>query len=188
MNGYKFVEHPDYPHLGGNVLQGDSWTFAPNTWRYVIDRFAVSTVLDVGAGLGHAAHWFHKAGCQVVAMDGLPTNVNRAIFPVVQHDITNGPFKCPVDLVHCQEVVEHIEKKYIEELLTTLCNGKVIIMTHGEPGQPGHHHVNCQPSTYWIEKLDARGWEFLPEDTRRIRLVAANEGAHHLARSGLVFA
>ena len=187
MNGYDYVQDVDNPHLGGNIMQGDSWTYSPNVWRYMIDRFAVTTVLDVGAGLGYAAHWFHKSGCQVVAMDGLPANVNMAKFPIVQHDITNGPFKCPVDLVHCQEVVEHIDEMYIHNLMDTLCNGRIIIMTHGEPGQLGHHHVNCQPGSYWVKKFDALGWSLLAEDTHRIRSIAAAEGANHMARSGLVF-
>lgn len=188
MNGYDYVQDLDNPHLGGNIMQGDSWTYSPNVWKYMIDRFAINSVLDVGAGLGYAAHWFHKNGCQVVAMDGLPANVNMAKFPIVQHDITNGPFKCPVDLVHCQEVVEHIEEQYLMNLLFSLANGNVIVMTHAEPGQNGHHHVNCKDQNYWVDSLNAVGFNLLPDDTMRIRKIAANEQAHHMARSGLVFA
>jgi hypothetical protein len=26
-------------------------------------------------------------------------------------------------------------------------------MTAAGPGQPGYHHVNCQPKEYWIERM-----------------------------------
>jgi SAM-dependent methyltransferase len=188
MTGYEYVVNPETPSLGGNIWQGDPWTFAPGVWRYMIDRFAVRSVLDVGSGRGHAANWFHKAGCQVVAVDGEYLNVKNALYPTVHHDLTVTSFRCYVDLVHCQEVAEHIPEKYVPELLDTLCNGKVILMTHAFPGQDGHSHVNCQPSQYWIGLIESRGYTFLPDDSIRVKDIAKEEKAHHLARSGLVFA
>lgn len=188
MSGYDFVNDPIAPHTGGNVWQGDLWTYAPITWRFMIDRFAVRSVLDVGSGRGHAAHWFHKQGCQVAAIDGSPTNTANALFPTVLFDLTQASLYCPVDLVHCQEVAEHIAEEHIDNLLSTLTSGEVILMTHAEPGQAGHNHVNCQPPEYWQEHLDRRGYNLLTEDTKRVKRIAHHEGAHHLARSGLVFA
>ena len=40
----------------------------------MIDRFALRSVLDIGAGQGHAANYFHKLGMQVVAVEGLVRN------------------------------------------------------------------------------------------------------------------
>jgi 2-polyprenyl-3-methyl-5-hydroxy-6-metoxy-1,4-benzoquinol methylase len=188
MTGYDYVINPATPTLGGNIWQGDPWTFSPGVWRYMIDRFAVHSVLDVGSGRGHAAHWFHKAGCQVVAMDGEEINIQNSLYPTVKHSVNDGPLKCPVDFVHCQEVAEHISPIYVPWFIDTLCNGAIILMTHAEPGQEGHSHVNCQPSQYWIEKLAARGYTLLPDDTKRVKDIANQERAHHLARSGLVFA
>jgi hypothetical protein len=51
-----------------------------------------------------------------------------------------------------------------------------------------NHHVNCQPGEYWIEKLAAHGFNWLQIDTDRVRKMASDDGAWHLARSGLVFA
>ena len=31
-----------------------------------------------------------------------------------KHDLTKGPVVARVDLVHCQEVVEHIEERYLD--------------------------------------------------------------------------
>lgn len=184
---YDFVVNKDSPHLGGNIYQGDPWTFAPRVWRYMLDRFAISSVLDVGSGRGHAANWFYGNDCRVIAMDAEIENVNSAYYPTILHDITRGPLICPVDLVHCQEVVEHIEEEHLDKLMSTLCNGNVIIMSHATPGQDGHHHVNCQPTEYWVDAMKAKRFALLDDDTVRIRKYAEGEGAHHLARSGLVF-
>lgn len=188
MSGYDFVTDPVVEHVGGNIWQGDPCTFAPTVWRYMVDRFGARTVLDVGSGRGHAADWFDRAGCRVVAMDAARVNVRSALYPTVYHDLTVDPFECPVDLVHCQEVAEHILPAHVEHFLETLSNGDVIVMSHAEPGQAGYHHVNCQPASYWIERLSARGYRHLTIDSDRVRAMAAADGAAHLARSGLVFA
>lgn len=187
MTGYDFVADAKHPHVGGNIWQGDPWTYAPSAWRYLINRFCVRSVLDVGSGRGHAAYWLDKHGCQVIAIDASMENVTSAHYPTVHCDLLNGPLTCPVDMVHCQEVAEHIPELYVGNLISTLANGDVIVMTHGEPGQPGHHHVNCQPAEYWIEKLEAAGYNYLTDDTEKVRHLAVEEKAYHLARSGLVF-
>jgi hypothetical protein len=93
----------------------------------------------------------------------------------------------PVDLVLCVEVVEHIEERFLSSLLQTLQNGRVIAMTHAIPGQIGHHHVNCQPSSYWIEKLDGVGYSLSPENDIYRGIADAEPGYKYFSDSGLVF-
>jgi hypothetical protein len=93
-----------------------------------------------------------------------------------------------VDLVHCQEVAEHIEEQYLENLMASMLCGKIILMTHAMPGQVGHHHVNLQPPEYWIQHFESRGGTLLAEDTRRVRALAEKDGAGYMKRSGMVFA
>lgn len=188
MSGYDFVSEVHAPHVGGNIWQGDPLTFAPSVWRYLLDRFACRSVLDVGSGRGHAAHWFHRAGAMVVAVDASAANVKSALHPTVHHDLMYGSLNCPVDLVHCQEVAEHIPEAALHNFLRTLSNGETIVMSHAEPGQVGYHHVNLQPPDYWITHIVSYGYRFLDIDTDRVRRYAREDGADHLARSGLVFA
>lgn len=176
------------PHLGGNIREGDPFTFAPSVWRYVIERFSIKSVLDLGSGIGYSSHFFHRAGLQVIAVDGLPSNVERAVYPTLQLDLTKTPAYCRVDLVHCQEVVEHIEEKYVENVLRSLACGKFILMTHASVGQGGHHHVNEQSDEYWVQHLRRHDCELLVEDTKRVRALAAADQALYLSRTGLVFA
>jgi predicted O-methyltransferase YrrM len=184
--GLKHVVDRDNQHLGGNISVGDPHSYSPTVWQYLIGRFAVKSILDVGAGLGHAALWFHRAGVPAVGIEGLAFNCEHAVFPLVHADLSRGPVLCPVDMVLCVEMVEHLEEQYLEHLLDTLCNGRIIVMTNALPGQGGYHHVNCQPTEYWINHLAKRGCTVSKDDTERIRHLAHAEGAAHLARTGMV--
>jgi len=93
----------------------------------------------------------------------------------------------PVNLVWSCEVAEHIEEQFVDNYLASIANGKVIAMTHATPQQGGHHHVNCQPPEYWIEKLDDRGY-YLSEDNEEIRKIASREDSwNYFQSTGLVF-
>lgn len=188
ISGLQFVNSVDEEqHLGGNIAEGDPRTYAPSVWDYVIKRFAVKSVLDIGSGLGYAADYFFNAGVKTLAVEGLTFNVNHSIYPALHQNITQKPILCKVDLVHCQEVVEHIEESFLDNLLSSLTCGRFILMTHAVPGQEGHHHVNEQPMEYWINHLRRYSCGLLEEDTMRIRHLAANDGALYLAQNGLLF-
>lgn len=182
-----YVIDPEQPHLGGNIAAGDSWTYCPRVWRYTLNRFAVRSVLDLGSGTGIASAWFADQGRQVIAVEGLAANVRRSRYPAIQQDITQGPVLAPADLVHCHEVVEHIDELYLDNLLKSLMNGRIILMTAAGPDQPGHHHINLQPTSYWIQHLASQGCQYLEDDSQRIRKLASQEGAWHMARSGMLF-
>lgn len=187
-NGLSGVESSDQPHLGGNVYQGDPHTFCPSIWNYVIDRFCLRSVLDLGSGRGYAASYFYKKGLQTIAVDGFDVNVQHAIYPTIKQDLTKNAVSCKVDLVHCHEVVEHIEEKYLHNLLESLSCGTYILMTHAMPGQYGYHHVNLQPKEYWVKHLQSFGYNLLEEDTNRIRKLADIDNAVYMKQSGLFFA
>jgi hypothetical protein len=185
--GLKDARDASVPHLGGNIIFGDPFTFCPSVWDYVISRFGVETALDLGSGCGNAALYFHNRGVRVLAVDGYIPNVMSSIYPAIQHDITTGPIVTKVDLVHCQEVVEHIDEQYINALMGSMLCGKVILMTHALPGQTGYHHVNLQPPEYWIRQFELRGGVLLEEDTRRIRQLAEKDGALFMRATGMIF-
>ncbi len=187
MKTYTYAVDEAKLHLGGNFIEGDPATFSSKAWKYIIEKFAVKTVLDVGSGRGYAAKWFSETGLEVTAIDGLTDNVNNAIYPTIEIDLTVKPFIKEVDFVNCVEVVEHIEEKYISNLLDTLCSGKLILMTHAVPGQPGWHHVNCQESEYWIKHLESRNYKFLREESKIIQRLAKEDGAKHISRNGMIF-
>lgn len=186
--GYHGVVDDNYPHLGGNVVEGDPYCFCPTVWDYVINRFCIRSVLDIGSGLGHAADYFFRKGVAVVAMDGLPANIKNAVYPTVLWDLTRGAFATRVDLVYCQEVVEHVEQQYLGNLLSSMTSGKYILMTNGTPGQGGHHHTNEQPTEYWEKHLLRYDCCRLDEDSRRVRHLGEKDGAPFMSLTGTIYA
>ncbi len=184
---HSFAIDPAEPSLGGNLVGGDPQTWHPALWDYLIEEFGVKSVLDVGCGEGHCVQYFREAGLSAIGVDGLKQNIEQAVVPIELHDLRHGPYLSPVDLVHCCEVVEHIEEIYLDSLLRTLANGAVIAMTHALPGQEGYHHVNCQPADYWIGKLEAFGYEYRPRETREAQdRIAASGSWTYFIQSGLI--
>lgn len=182
-----FVIDPSDLALGGNIAGGDPNTWQPALWDFLIARFGIRTMLDVGAGEGHCVEWFAQHGVAAEGFDGLAANCRQSVATVYLHDLRRSPYIRPVDLVHCCEVVEHIEERYLGNLLDTLANGRVIALTHALPGQVGHHHVNCQPPVYWVEHLEGRGYRYLVGETARARHAVVDAGWTYFAQSGLIF-
>jgi SAM-dependent methyltransferase len=171
------------PHLGGNEPGGDSRTYCPRLWDWMVDHYRLKSVYDVGCGEGHALTWFLDRGLQAAGLDGLPQcREPRADF--FCHDLTTGP--CPldcVDLVWSCEVAEHIAPAFVGNYLDTICCGRVLAMTHALPGDVGWHHVNCQFPAYWIERIQGRGYTLDVEATWGHRY----KGAEFWRVSGLIF-
>jgi len=69
-------------------------------------------------------------------------------------------------------------------LAATLANGKIIAMTHGTPGQAGHHHVDNQDEVYWITVMKTMDYTLLYNHSMKIRQIGQDS---YFARSGLVF-
>lgn len=175
------------PAVGGNVIGGDPNTYAPPLWSFLIRRFSVKTMLDIGCGEGHCVKYFREAGVKALGIDGLRANIQRAVAPIAFHDLRSGSFDLTADLVYCCEVVEHIDERHLPNLLRTMGNGRVIAMTHALPGQGGYHHVNCQPSSYWIGKLERMGYQFLSKETEEAKghIRAGGQWAYFI-QSGLI--
>lgn len=183
----KYVVDESKPHLGGNFADGDPACWCPRSWKYIFNKYDIKTAMDIGSGCGHAAKFFSDQGVETTAIEGLKENVDTAIYPTQLHDLTTGSYTQPVDFTNCIEVVEHIEEKFIDNLMTTLCQGKYVLITHAVPKQKGWHHVNCQPSEYWIEHFNKRGYRLLEEDSKIIRQLAEEDGGKHIARNGMLF-
>jgi len=179
-----YVVDESRPHLGGSIEGGDSRTFCPDLWTWLIDRGRVRTVYDVGCAEGQAMDWFAANGCKVTGLDGLPGCQSRA-GTFIEHDLSTGGYPLEgIDLVWCSEVVEHIEEQYLDHLLSTITCGRILAMNHAIPGQDGWHHVNCQNSQYWIDHIQARGMKFMFDHTMYARHISPGT---FFGQTGLIF-
>jgi SAM-dependent methyltransferase len=175
------------PHLGGYIKGGDPATYFPDLWDWLVFVRGVRSVLDVGCGEGQALDHFAELGCRVIGVDG----VEQEGGVILCHDYTQGPLTIQeeFDLAWSCEFVEHVEEAYVACFLATFRAARAVLMTHAEPGQPGHHHVNCQPAEYWKGAMAAAGFRYDEEFTREARGRAAlnRNPINHFARAGLVF-
>jgi hypothetical protein len=77
-----------------------------------------------------------------------------------------------VGSISCVEVAEHIHSNYVETFLDSLVrHSDTIAMSATPPGQGGEGHFNEQPRSYWIVKLDTRGYRLHEEWTDELRAV-----------------
>ncbi|EED35420.1 conserved hypothetical protein [Luminiphilus syltensis NOR5-1B] len=187
LGGYISARHPDAHQL--SIENGDPLTWSPTLWRWIVEELGVTSVLDVGCGEGHAAGFFLELGCDVQGVDGSAEALRDSAIPKnhVRHDFTAGPYH-PLrrfDMVWSCEFVEHVEERYCENFLATFATAEqYIFMTAAPPGQPGWHHVNCQPSSYWVSKVEQRGFALSQHLTDRARAMVE---PGHFAHTGLVF-
>ena len=144
-------------HLGGAYASGDANTIMPDVWGYLLTRYPIRRVLDVGCGYGQAMRRFAEVGgCDVVGIDGDPACV--ASDPRIRlHDFILSALpgaSLPYDLAWSSEFLEHVDEKYLPNLMSAFQQARLVVVTHGEPGQPGHHHVNCRVGAH-VERAHA---------------------------------
>ncbi len=161
-------------HLGGALLDsGDGNTYMPDVWQYLIDKYKIATVVDIGAGGGWNTVWFHEKGLYAVAVEGWPEAIGRMRMPmerVIVHDYIRGPLPIPrTDLGWCSEFVEHVEEQFIPNWMVTAKCCRYFCMTFATPGQTGFHHVCERPFEFWIAKFAENGFEHLPHETEYLR-------------------
>lgn len=161
-------------HLGGAIEQGDSNTVMVDVWGYLLVRYELKSVLDIGCGFGHTMKWFSDNGlCRVQGIEGWDEAYEKNIMKaqVLKHDFEDGPatIATPFDLAWSAEFLEHVKEHFIPNFMAAFRMCRYAVITHGEPGQAGWHHVNCQTDAYWIKKFAKYGFEHRAEETALLR-------------------
>jgi hypothetical protein len=194
--GFTFINRG---HLGGFIQHdgehpnGDPATYTPVVWDYLVEHYAPKTVLDIGCGEGHAVKYLRSKGVAAYGVEGCQDAWRSMVCDpahVIVHDFTQSAAAYPegfpksFDMAWCCEFVEHVEERYKDRFLGVFERCGVVAMTHAFPGQPGHHHVNCQLPDYWIKLMESIGFRLDKEVTGATRALAPSS---HWLRSGLVF-
>jgi hypothetical protein len=181
-SGAASVEDPP-AHLGGHE---DKTQFDEGAFDYLRQRFGVERFLDVGCGPGGMVYYALSRGVQALGVDGDPT-LARNSSVIVEHDYTDGPLDAgEFDLGWAVEFVEHVDECHVPNFMATLARCKAVFITAAAPGQPGHHHVNCQPGDYWIARFAAAGFDYDRDATLGVR-AASTMRSRFTEQTGLVF-
>lgn len=188
--GCPMVVDPQKPHLGGNMRGGDEGTdYSKDLWPWLVKKYQPKKILDVGCAEGHALRAFKALGVsEVVGLEGLPQNASRCGVPVVVHDLCSGPYYVPgVDLLWCCDVVEHIEERYVQNILETFMCAQRVALCHGTEGMglSGWHHVNNKSVAYWAEKMTSAGFDLDESGTAESHEVA--KGRSYWPESGRIW-
>jgi SAM-dependent methyltransferase len=161
--------------------------------KWINENLKPTSVIDVGCGPGHFLSALRNHEIRVLGIDyseASQHSVNSKGHPFIRFDLLKEkPLPgSPWDLVVCCEVAEHLDPQYADVFLDNLTSGgNLIFMTAAEPGGGGLNHVNEQPNSYWIMRLERRGFVFESNLTERARAVFLEKGVVHYLAKPMIF-
>ncbi len=150
--------------------------------------FRPKTAIDVGSGGGALVRGLGKRGVDAVGVEGAAGAVSLLPDRIFLHDLRSpitGRVREFNELVTSFDVAEHIEPEFADVFIDNLCTcvapWGTIVLGPAPEGQDGLGHVNCQHPTYWIEKMEARGFALFSRLSNEIREeIKAIEGTNFL--------
>lgn len=144
-------------------LQG-SYDSANTIISFISNYISPKTVIDFGCGSGA---WLNVAqeifGAKILGIDQHEYKDIHMLIDeneYITHDLTK-PLHLGkhYDLAISVEVAEHIDCKYSDILVETLCNhSDIVLFSAAIPMQGGTGHINERPCSYWAEKFSQRGY------------------------------
>lgn len=176
-------------HLGGHLNRTN---IDEGALQWLINRFEPESFVDIGCGPGGMVDLALSEGLDAMGIDGDPSIVRDFIH---KHDFTHEPYYPPrkYDIGWSVEFVEHVYEKYMTNYMPVFRMCKVAVVTYAPPGTPGHHHVNLQEESYWIEKFKDNGLTFdlaLTTELRNASTMNLNKKSHEkrfVQKRGMVF-
>ena len=133
---------------------------------YILTIFPdIKSVVDLGCGVGTWLAEFKRNGIDsVLGYDG--GNPPTAYLQIDEDeyqktDFTHEiPVQKKVDLAMTLEVAEHLNEKYAQQFIKSLCgHSDLILFSAAIPGQGGTHHVNERWQSYWANLFNQEGYQ-----------------------------
>jgi len=167
----KETEQNDSEYVYNNFFYEDnqygSFMSAIQVFKQIQPILQANSLIDFGCGTGTWLAVGKQYGIKnVLGIDG--DYVNRKMLLIkndefVARDLSK-PFNMNMqfDLAISLEVAEHIEEKYADTFVNTICNhSKVVLFSAAHPNQGGDGHINEKEIDYWREKFMNNGYGFV---------------------------
>ncbi|MDO8594374.1 MAG: class I SAM-dependent methyltransferase [bacterium] len=148
----------------------------------VFEFYKPKQVNDFGCGCGIYLREFERLGAEVFGVDGSPAaqrnlaiDQNKFLLADLTKPVSvSGKYDCAISF----EVAEHIPTSTSETLVNNITRASdLVVFTAAHIGQGGHDHINEQDPSFWVALFQKKGFEFLAEDTRKIRKALSDAGA-----------
>jgi SAM-dependent methyltransferase len=145
----KGVAHPDIANAFEDDWHWQNLFLDVAPFRYVAEKYAPFSAIDIGCGNGLCLHLLQSAGVKdILGIDGIDlsaTVLNENTYAKVDLQIPYNAGR-RFDAVFCLEVVEHVHPKDTDVMFDTIAaHAKdLIVFSMAEPGQPGNGHINCR--------------------------------------------
>jgi SAM-dependent methyltransferase len=158
------AEGPPYTPVFYEGQSGGSRLSAGETIPLLLQWLRVSSVVDVGCGIGAWLAVFREQGvADVLGLDGEYVDRRHLLIPASQFrsvDLTSPPpLGRTFDLAMSIEVAEHLPPTAADDFiryLTTLA--PIVLFSAAVPGQRGTNHLNEQWPEYWAARFVERGF------------------------------
>lgn len=163
-----------YDHAFYDEQSGGSYSSARRIIPNILEYLEISSVLDVGCGIGTFIKAFEEFGINDgVGVDGKYVPIENLFIDhekFIAHDLeTPLNLKRKFDLVLSLEVAEHLPMEKADCLIDSLCqHGDLVLFSAAAPFQGGVNHINEQWPSYWEQKFNMRG--FITFDILRPRI------------------
>ncbi len=157
------------PHKNNSSKNGDIYdahfyeTYAQKSTQsamiildILLRYFKPNSIADFGCGIGT---WLAAAEAQgienLTGFDGDWVDQSKLLSKNIKFNKTDFTELYQVeedyDLAISLEVAEHIESKYADQFVNTICSAaEVVVFSAAIPYQGGAGHVNEQPQSYWV--------------------------------------
>ena len=161
-----------------SVLQNTPQILAAAVFHF----YRPKKVVDFGCGCGIYLREFERLGAEVFGVDGSPAAqrnlaIDQKKFRLA--DLTKSVSLLEhYDCAICFEVAEHIPTRVSETLVDNVTRGSdLVVFSSAHKGQGGHDHINEQDPQFWVTLFQKKGFEFLAEDTKKMRKALGDAGA-----------
>ena len=170
-------------HLGGH--KGRTHTDS-GILEYFNQEYKCNSLLDIGCGPGGQVELAKTLNWDAHGVDGDHTVKRSFACQIVDFKYAMYVPNRSYDLGWCVEFLEHVEEKYIPNYMPALKACNYTVVTHALPGEPGHHHVNCQEQEYWINIFSQYDLIYNEELTNIVKQKSTME-RDFIRRRGLAF-